>query len=191
MSADDCIEEKVLWRSSAIVKLLPSRFKLMLLIILKFWIHEILLWFYDLLILVSSQFKQEYWRVQLSNILDLNKHILIKIKSKYKIALNYFFTQWMHSHKKQIAWKHGPNWPHLCWEPSYARTHSSLPGKQTKEQLSEDCLWTHIFNFLKDYCQIFSFLCQDTNKTRSNCAIIGCNFSKERKLTLYKTQNRE
>ena len=35
------------------------------------------------------------------------------------------------------------------------------------------------------------FLCQDVNKTRSNCAIIGSNLSKKHKLTLYKTQNGE
>ena len=63
--------------------------------------------------------------------------------------------------------------------------------KQTKEQGSEDCLWTHIFTFLSDYCPFFSFLYQDANKTRSNCAIIGCNLSKKHKLTLYKTQNGE
>ena len=33
----------------------------------------------------------------------------------------------------------------------------------------------------------FFFFCQDANKTRSNCAIIGCNLSKKRRLTLYKT----
>ena len=27
--------------------------------------------------------------------------------------------------------------------------------KQTKEQDSEDCLWTHIFTFLCDYCHLF------------------------------------
>ena len=56
--------------------------------------------------------------------------------------------------------------------------------KQTKEQGSEDCLWTHIF-----IVGFFSFFCQDANKARSNCAIIGCNLSKKHKLTLYKTQN--
>ena len=34
----------------------------------------------------------------------------------------------------------------------------------------------------------FSFLCQDANKTGSNCAIIGCNLSKKHTLALYKTQ---
>ena len=34
----------------------------------------------------------------------------------------------------------------------------------------------------------FSFFCEDENKTRSNCAIMGCNLSRKHKLTLYKTQ---
>ena len=33
--------------------------------------------------------------------------------------------------------------------------------KQTKEQGSEDCLWTHIFTFFKIIVSFFSFLCQD------------------------------
>ena len=41
-----------------------------------------------------------------------------------------FFAYFYHCHKKEIVWKHG--WTgssmHLCWEPSYTRTHSSLPG---------------------------------------------------------------
>ena len=47
-------------------------------------------------------------------------------------------------------------------------------------------------SFYKIFCKIFFFfLCQDANKTRSNCAIIGCNLSKKQKVTLYKTQNKE
>ena len=45
--------------------------------------------------------------------------------------------------------------------------------------------------FHKIIVSFFSFLCQDANKARSKCAIIGCNLSKKHKLTLYKTQNRE
>ena len=36
-----------------------------------------------------------------------------------------------------------------------------------------------------------SFFCQDANKSKSNCAIIGCDLSKKHKLTLYKTLNGE
>ena len=43
--------------------------------------------------------------------------------------------------------------------------------KQTKEVSSEDCLWTHIFTFLRDYYTFFSFFCQNANITGSNCAI--------------------
>ena len=45
--------------------------------------------------------------------------------------------------------------------------------------------------FYEIIVSFFSFLCQDANKIRSNCAIIGCNLSKKHKLTLYKTQNGE
>ena len=46
--------------------------------------------------------------------------------------------------------------------------------------------------FLYDYCQVFIFFfCQDTNRTGSNCAIIGSNLSKKHKLALYKAQNGE
>ena len=62
--------------------------------------------------------------------------------------------------------------------------------KQTKEQGSKDCLWIFL-PFYKIIVSFISFLCQDANKTRSNCAIIGCNLSKKHKLTLYKTQNGE
>ena len=63
--------------------------------------------------------------------------------------------------------------------------------KQTKELDSKDSLWTHIFTFLRDYCQLFLFFCQDANKTGSNFAIVRCNLSKKHKLTLYKTQSKE
>ena len=43
MSADSCYDDKVLWRSSAKTKLLPLRFKLILLVFLKLVIHKILL----------------------------------------------------------------------------------------------------------------------------------------------------
>ena len=50
---------------------------------------------------------------------------------------------------------------------------------------------SYFLPFYKIIVSLFSFLCQDVNKTRSNCAIIGCNLSKKHKLTLYKTQNGE
>ena len=45
--------------------------------------------------------------------------------------------------------------------------------------------------FYKIIVSFFSVFCQDANKTRSNCAIIGCNLSKKHKPTLYKTLNGE
>ena len=59
--------------------------------------------------------------------------------------------------------------------------------KQTKDQGREDWLWTNIFYlFYKIIVSFFSFFCQNTNKRRSNCAIIDCNCSKKHKLILYK-----
>ena len=63
--------------------------------------------------------------------------------------------------------------------------------KQTKDQGSKDCLWSHFLPFYKIIVSFFSFLCQDANKARSKCAIIGCNSSKKHKLALHKTQNGE
>ena len=50
---------------------------------------------------------------------------------------------------------------------------------------------SNFYLFIRLLSAFFSFLCQDANKRRSNCAIIGCNLSKKHKLTLYKTQNGE
>ena len=47
------------------------------------------------------------------------------------------------------------------------------------------------FYFFIRLSAFFLFFCQDANKTRSNCAIIGCNLSNKHKLTQYKTQNGE
>ena len=49
----------------------------------------------------------------------------------------------------------------------------------------------YFYLFIRLLSAFFSFSCQDLNKTRSNCAIIGCNLSKKHKLTLWKTQNGE
>ena len=49
----------------------------------------------------------------------------------------------------------------------------------------------YFYLFYKIIVSFFSFFCQDANKARSNCAIIGCSLSRKHKLTLYKTQNRE
>ena len=37
------------------------------------------------------------------------------------------------------------------------RLYRASKFKQTKEQASEDCLWSHIFSFLSDYYQLFFF----------------------------------
>ena len=40
--------------------------------------------------------------------------------------------------------------------------------------------------FYKIIVRFFSFSCQDANKTRSDCAIIGCNLSKKHKTNAVK-----
>ena len=82
-----------------------------------------------------------------------------------------------HSHKKQRT--------KLYQNPFFFTGHQNV--KQTKEQGSQDISWICIFTFFI----FFSFLCQDANKTRLNCTIIGCNLSKKHKLTLYKSQHRQ
>ena len=62
--------------------------------------------------------------------------------------------------------------------------------KQTKEQGSADCLWTHIFTFIRLLSDFFLFYVKMQTK-QDQTAIIGCNLSKKHKLTLYKTQNGE
>ena len=45
--------------------------------------------------------------------------------------------------------------------------------------------------YLYVFIRLFSafFFCQDANKTRSNCTIVGGTLPKKHKLTLFKTQN--
>ena len=49
----------------------------------------------------------------------------------------------------------------------------------------------YLIPFYEIIVSFFSFLCQDPNKIKSNCAIVGCNLSKKHGLTRYKTQNRK
>ena len=49
----------------------------------------------------------------------------------------------------------------------------------------------YFYLFIRLLSAFFRFFCQDTNKARSNCDIIGYNLSKKHNLTLYKTLNGE
>ena len=64
---------------------------------------------------------------------------------------------------------------HLCWEPSYTRTHISLPGiknvNKPKTRAARTVYGLIFLPFNKIVVSFFSFLSQDANKTRSNCAI--------------------
>ena len=102
-----------------------------------------------------------------------------------------------HSHKKRIVWKHGPNRPFyalmlrtkLCKNPFFFTGDQNVNKPKSR---SARIVYEPIFlPFYKIIASFFSFFCQDTNKARSNCDIIGCNLSKKHKLTLYKTLNGE
>ena len=102
-----------------------------------------------------------------------------------------------HSHKKQIVWKLGPNGPFnalmlrtkLYQNPFFFTGHQNV--NKPKSRAGRTIYGLIFLPFYEIIISFFSFLCQDANKTRSNCAIIGCNLSKKHKLTQYKTQNGE
>ena len=109
------------------------------------------------------------------------------------VALQYYSQ---HSPKKQIVWKNGPNWP-LCalmlrtklyQNPFFFTGHQNV--NKPKSRAARTVYGLIFLLFYKIIVSFFSFLCQDANKIRSNCAIIGCNFSKKHKLTQYKTERR-
>ena len=82
----------------------------------------------------------------------------------------------------KIVWKHGPNWP-------FFTGHQNI--NKPKSRAARTVYGPIFLPFYKIIVSFFSFFCQDANKIRSNCAIIGCNLSKKHKLTLCKTQNGE
>ena len=94
-----------------------------------------------------------------------------------------------------MVWKHGPNWPFyafilrtkLYWNLFFFIGHQNVNKPKSRAARN-----VYELIFLPFYKIIVSFfLCQDANKTRSNCTIIGCNSSKKHKLALYKTDNGE
>ena len=96
-----------------------------------------------------------------------------------------------------MVWKHGSNWPFcalmwrikLYWNPFVFTGHQNL--NKPKSRPARTVYGVIFFPSYQIIISFFSFLCEDANKTRSNCAIIGCNLSKKHKLTQYKTQNGE
>ena len=115
-----------------------------------------------------------------------------RTKQVFKISPDYD-----HSHKKQIVWKHGPNWPFyaLMLRTKLYQNLFFFTGHQNvnkpKSRAARTSYGLIFLPFYKIIGSFFSFLCQDANQRRSNCAIIGSSFSKKHKITLYKTQNGE
>ena len=106
-------------------------------------------------------------------------------------------NNWKRSHKKRIVWKHGPNWPFYAlmlrtklYENPFFFTGDQNVHQNVNKPKSRAVRTVYQPIFLPFYKIIVRF-CEDANKARSNCDIMGCNFSKKHKLTLYKTLNGE
>ena len=99
--------------------------------------------------------------------------------------------------KKRRVWKHGPNWPFyaLTLRTKLYQNLFFFNGHQNvnkpKSRAARTVYGLIFLPFYEIFVSFFSFLCQDTNKTRSKCAIIDCSLSKKYKLTQSKTQNGE
>ena len=117
----------------------------------------------------------------------------LKLLKIYKLSFGYSF----HSHKKQIVWKLEPNGPFyahmlrtkLCQNPFFFTGNQNV--NKPKSRAARTVYGLIFLLFCKIIVTFSSFLCQDANKKRSNCAIIGYNLSKKHKLTQYKRQNQE
>ena len=117
------------------------------------------------------------------------------IRKRRSADAQYFKQRLHHSHKKRIVWKHEPNWPFYAFmlrtklyqNPFFFNGDRNVNKPRSR---AARIVYRPIYlPFYKNIVCFFSFFCQDTNKTRSNRAIIDCNSSKKHKLILYKTQN--
>ena len=95
------------------------------------------------------------------------------------------------------VWEHGPIQPFYAFmlrtkldqNPFFFTGHKNV--NKPRSGASRTVYGPIFLPSIRLLSAFFSFFCQDVSKARSNCAIIGCNLSKKRKLTLYKTQNGE
>ena len=132
-----------------------------------------------------------FYRIQL-NLYSL-AHTLVK---NQKFANRNLDHELNCNQKNQIVWKHRPNWlfyalmlrTKLYQNPSFFTGHQNL--NKPNSSAARTVYGLRFLTFYK-FIVSFFFLCQDANKTRSNCAMIGYNLPKRHKLTLYKTQNGE
>ena len=74
---------------------------------------------------------------------------------------------------------------------SYSEETERYSGNTDRTALFRTVYGLVLLPFCKIIVSFFSCLCQDANKARSNCAIIGCNLSKKHKVTLYKEHRTE
>ena len=108
------------------------------------------------------------------------------------IAINFTIV----TRNGKIIWKHGPNRPFYAFVLRTKRYWSTFftVHQNVNKPKSRPARTVYGPIFLPFYVIIvsfFSFFCQDANKKGSNCAIIGCSFSKKQKLALHKTHSRE
>ena len=97
----------------------------------------------------------------------------------------------------KIVWKHGPRTgrsTHLCWQPSYTRTHSSLLGieMQTNQRAGQRGLFMdpYLYLFIRLLSAFFFFLPR-CKQNKIKLYYNRLQIVKKNKLTLYKTQNRQ
>ena len=106
----------------------------------------------------------------LNLITPIYKMFLADHSSKSYIKSDCLFN---HSHKKQIVWKDEPNWSFyvfmlttkLYYNPFFFTGHQNV--NNSKSRAARTVYGLIFLPFYKIIVSIFSFLCQDANKTRS------------------------
>ena len=103
----------------------------------------------------------------------------------------------VNNHKKQIIWKHGPNWPFYAlmlrtklYQNSFVFTGHQNVHKPKSSAVST--VYGPIFlPFYKIIVSFFSFFMSRCKQNKIKLCYNRLQFAKETQLTLYKTQNGE
>ena len=119
--------------------------------------------------------------------LTIRELVSLHVKTFSKLEIKRQQSTFKHSHKKPIVWNHGPNWPFYAFvlrTKLYQNLFFFTGHQNVNKPKSRAAGTVYGLIFLPFYqiiVSLFSFLCQDANKTRSNCAVIGCNLPKKHK----------
>ena len=113
--------------------------------------------------------------------LKLYESVLLKQSNRFNKC-----SIWIHSRKKRkVSLETRAELPILR---TYAENQAMLEPiflyrpskcKRTKEKGNEDCLWTHIFTFLYDYCQLFFFFLSRCKQNKIKLCYNRLQFVKE------------